>query len=475
MSIEPSDIDRRKQRAALVSVAVKVLLTVGKFVAAALSGSLALFSEAGNNLGDVGVTLVSFYAIRVAAKPADDDHPFGHGKIEALSALIQTGFLFALAVFILIEAGKRLVQGGAHVEPGPFAFGVLIVSIVIDATRWHSLDKVAKATRSAALAADALNFATDIVASLMALGGLLAALYGFKLGDPIAALGVALFVGVAGYRLGRETVGTLIDTAPKGLTGPIRDTIDGVPGVIGVGALRLRPIGNEILGDVVISVSRTLSLEKVASIKESIATALARQNPDVKIVVTAEPIALDDETVVERVLFIANKRHVPIHHVTVQSLAETQSVSFDAEIDGHMALGHAHEVVTALEEAIAHELGAGFEVESHLEPLEISELDGRDCEGETRDRIEAALVRRAPETGALFDVHDVRVRETKAGLVVNYHCLVDPTLSVDAVHAHVDTLDRKVRHDCAAIARIVGHAEPAKTRDHDRAALRRQP
>lgn len=465
MSIATSDIDQQKQRAALVSVAVKVLLTIGKFVAAALSGSLALFSEAANNLGDVGVTLLSFYAIRVAAMPADDDHQFGHGKIEAFSALVQTGFLFALAVFILIEAAKRLVQGGADVEPGPFSFGVLVVSILVDATRWYSLNRVAKATRSAALAADALNFATDIVASLMALCGLLAALQGFKLGDAIAALGVALFVGVAGLRLGRETVGTLIDTAPKGLSGPIRETIDGVPGVISVGALRLRPIGTEILGDVVISVSRTLSLEKVESIKDAIATAVARENADVKIVVTAEPIALDDETVVERVLFIANKRHVPIHHVTVQSLGAGQSVSFDAEIDGRMPLGRAHEVVTALEEAISDELGEGFEVESHIEPLEISQLDGHECDVELSGRVQAALARRAPETGALRDIHDVRVRETRAGLVVNYHCLVDPRLSVDAVHAQVDMLDRKVRLDCGAIARIVGHAEPLRASD----------
>ena len=101
-------IDSQKQRAALVSVAVKLLLTIGKFVAALLSGSLALLSEAGNNLGDVGVTLMSYFAIRWAAKPADDDHQFGHGKVEALSALIQTGFLIALAVFILIEGIKRL-------------------------------------------------------------------------------------------------------------------------------------------------------------------------------------------------------------------------------------------------------------------------------------------------------------------------------------------------------------------------------
>ena len=300
----------------------------------------------------------------------------------------------------------------------------------------------------------------------MAICGLVATLFGFKLGDTIAALGVALFVGVAGFRLGRETVGTLIDTAPKGLSEPLRRLIDDVPGVISVETLRLRPIGNDVLGDVAIKVSRTLSIDRVSAIARAVETAVSTHYPDVTMTVVADPIALDDETVVERVLFIANRRRVPIHHVTVQSLGAHRSVSFDAEIDGRMALGGAHEIVTALEVAIADELGEGIEVESHIEPLEIAELAGRECDGEMLERVSEALDRRAPESQALSDVHDVRVRETEQGLVVNYHCLVDPALSVDAVHAHVDTLDRKVRLDCGQIARIVGHAEPVKARDH---------
>lgn len=460
------DINRQKQRAALVSVAVKVFLTLAKFIAALLSGSLALLSEAGNNLGDVGVTLMSYFAIRVSAKPADDEHQFGHGKVEALSALIQTGFLIALAVFILIEGIKRLYGGGGGVEPGVFSFGVLILSIVADAWRWVSLNRIAKATKSDALAADALNFASDIVASVLALGGLIATRYGYPLGDAIAALGVAIFMAVAGFRLGSQTVATLIDTAPKGLSEPIRSIVEAVPGVIDVEQLRLRPIGSEILGDVGITVSRTLTLERVADIKSKVVGAVARAHPEVTITVSTKPIALDDETIVERVLLIANRRHVPIHHVTVQSLDARKSVSFDAEVDGRMALGRAHEIVTALESAIADDLGSGFEVESHIEPLEVSELDGRDCGPATLGEVTAALLRRAPECGTIFDVHDVRVRETAAGLVVNYHCLVDPALSVDEVHAHVDALDRQVRADCTAIVRIVGHAEPQPARDH---------
>ena len=456
------DLARRKERAALVSVAVKLALTLAKFTAALLSGSLALASEAGNNLGDVAVTVLSFLSIRAAARPADEDHQFGHGKVEAVSALVQTGFLFALALFILIEAVKRLASGGGDVEPGAFAFAVLGLSIVVDLARWTSLRRIAKATRSEALAADALNFATDIVAALMALAGLVATAYGVRLGDTLAALGVAAFVAIAGFDLGRRTVDTLVDAAPRGLTGPLRQIIAGVPGVLAVRELRLRPIGADIIGEAVIRVSRTLSIERVAAMKDEIRAAIAAAHPEATVLVTAEPVALDDETVVERVLLVAARRRVPVHHVTVQRLGSRQAVSFDAELDGRLSLGQSHDLVSALEAAIGDELGAGFEVESHIEPLELAEMDGRDCDGAMHGAITEALRRNAPGDGALTSIHDVRVRETANGLVVNYHCLADGNLSVRAIHDHVDALDRKVRQDFAAIARIVGHAEPVR-------------
>lgn len=461
---QTADLHREKERAALVSVAVKIALTAAKFVAAILSGSLALASEAANNLADVAVTLLSFYAIRVSAKPADEDHPFGHGKVESLAALVQTGFLFALAMFILIEAAKRLLWGSAEVEPGLFAYGVLVISIVVDASRWLSLRKVARRTRSAALAADALNFLTDIIASSFALVGLLAAGLGYRAGDAVAATAVALFVATAGFRLGRETVGTLIDAAPRGLGAPIRSTVTRVPGVIGVGTLRLRVVGDSVAGEVSVLVSRTLSVERVAAIKAAVVAAVAADHDGTLLTVTEEPVALDDESVVERVLLVANRRRVPIHHVTVQTLGSQTSVSFDAEIDGRLPLGVAHEVVTGLEAALGDELGSGFEIESHIEPLEVVERIGYECHVDDHGRVEAALTTGA-QGGTLTDIHEVRVRRSGPSLIVNYHCVAEASLSVDQVHAAVDNLDRNARLACPDIMRIVGHAEPQRSSD----------
>ncbi|MCI0600900.1 MAG: cation-efflux pump [Beijerinckiaceae bacterium] len=453
--------NRLKERAALASIAVSSLLTVAKFVAGLASGSLAVLSEAGHNLADVAATTLTYFAIRIANKPADDDHQFGHAKVEALAALVQTGFLFALAVYIFFEAVARLASHDTRIEANFFAFAVLMTSIVVDLARWLSLKRIAATTKSDALGADALHFSSDIVSSSLALCGLAGAHYGYPQGDALASLGLVAFIAGAGLKIGRRTVNALVDTAPRGLASQVRSVARSVPGVVKVETLRLRPAGAEVVGDVGITVSRTLPLEHAAAIEANVASAIAAKHPEVAVKVAAQPTALDDETILERVLLVAAKRRVPIHHVTIQEIDGRVSISFDVELDGGMTHGNAHETVSGLELEIRHELGHGIEVESHIEPLVPRQLHGHDVPEGTRAEISSALIDLSVSS-PIRDVHNVRVRTTPDGLVVNYHCRVSPCLTVDEVHSHVDELDRKMRGAFTGIVRIVGHAEPLR-------------
>lgn len=452
---------RLKERAALASVMVSFIMTLAKLAAGLASGSLAVLSEAGHNLGDVVAALLSYFAIKVARKPADEDHPFGHAKVEALGALAETGFLFALSVFILIEAIARLTRHEALIEVNAFVVGVLIASIAVDFVRYLALRKIAARTKSDALAAGALHFSSDIMGSLLALCGIGAAYYGYPEGDALAALGLVVFIAGAGFRIGWRTVNTLIDTAPKGLATQLRAIAQSVPGVVDVETPRLRPSGSEVIGDMAITVPRTLPLENAAAIEAQVASAIAEHHPEVTVKVAAQPVALDEETLRERVLLIAVKRHLPVHHVTVQEIGGRISISFDVELDGRMHLGNAHELVSELEMDIRRDAGQGVEVESHIEPLETRHLRGQDAPVEIREKINAALGRLSAN-GPISDVHSIRVRATADGLVVNYHCRVSPNLTVSEAHAHVDELDHKMRAAFPAIVRIVGHAEPVK-------------
>jgi cation diffusion facilitator family transporter len=456
------DAAGRKQNAAQASVVASALLTLAKLIAGLMSGSLALLSESAHGLLDVGAALLTYFAVKAADKPADDEHPYGHGKIEAVAALAETGFLAALALSVLVAALARLNDKPLPIEPTGLTFAVLLASIAVDAMRWRLLATVAKQTKSDALAADALHFSSDLVSSTLVLIGLIAVTAGYPRADASAALGVSLFIAIAGYRLGRRTVDTLVDTAPIGLASQIRLLVQTVPGVVGIDTVRLRPAGAKTIGEVVIAVPRTLTLERVARIKDAVVARIAERLPEAEVTVTANPRALDNETVFERVLLIAAQRKLPVHHVTVQEIGGQKSVSLDVELDGRMRHGAAHAIASDLESRIVAELGPEIEVETHIEPLEMRELAGEDVAPELSAAIIGTLVRRAHEAGAVCDVHSVRVRQNSVGLIVNYHCRVAPDLSVDEVHELVDKLDQLVRADHPAIIRIVGHAEPLR-------------
>jgi cation diffusion facilitator family transporter len=451
-----------KRRAALASIVTSATLTLAKVVAGLFSGSLALLSEAGHSFLDTGATILTYFAVRVAGKPADEEHHYGHGKFEALAALCETGVLFALAAFVVIEAVRRLSFAHTEIDASWPVLAVLIVSIIVDIVRWRGLSKISRETKSDALAADALHFSSDFIASALVLIGLIAARLGYPQGDTFAAFGVAAFIAIAGLRLARRTINTLLDTAPKGMAERLERIVGRVPGVQSVEHIKLRPAGSEVIGEIDIGVARTLSIERVSAIRDAVQKASARAFPDLNLTVTATPLALDDETVLERVLLVSARRRLPIHHVTVQEIGGRRSVSFDLELDGRMPHSKAHEIATDLENAIERELGGSIEVESHIEPLETEELTGRDINPATTEHIVAALKRHAAEGGTISDVHSVRVRETPVGLVVNYHCRVDPNLSVLAVHEAVDEVDHKLRAEVQGVARVVGHAEPLR-------------
>ena len=438
------------------------ILAAVKLAAGFASGSLALLSEGAHNALDIGASALTLFAVREADKPADADHPFGHAKIEAVAALAETGFLAALSIGVAIEAVGRIRDGGAAVDVGAFAIGAILLSIVVDVARWRALTHVAGLTSSHALSADALHYSSDLISSALVLIGLVATRAGFPHADALAAIGVAGFIAAAGYRLGRSTIDALVDRAPEGLTDAVRALVRNTKSIAGIEAIRLRQSGPKIVGDVIVSVSRTLPLERVAAIKADMQARIERRWPQAELTITANPRALNDETILERVLVIAARRGLPVHHVTIQDIEGRKTVALDLEVDGVMTIGEAHRVASELEDAIADEIGEGVEVETHIEPAE-PEVRGQLAEPGLAHRIEASLAATAAKQGRVRDIHDVRVRETSGGVFVLFHCHVDPATPVEAVHSAVDSLERSVRQAFPEARRVVGHAEPAGT------------
>jgi cation diffusion facilitator family transporter len=451
-----------KQKVALSSIAASAGLTTAKAVVGAMSGSLALLSEAAHSLIDLGATVMTYFAVRISGKPADAEHHYGHGKVESVSALIETALLFVLAGVVIWEATKRLMSAEPpEVEATPWAFAVIALSIVVDFLRARLLYRTAEKTSSHALEADALHFDSDMWSSLAVLVGLLGIALGYAWADSVAAVAVSVLICIAGWRLGRRTIGTLTDTAPAGAADKITAAITHIPGVVGVERLRVRQVGEVLFVDLVVAVSRTLPLDRVAALKDRIVDAVRGDSPAAEVTVTTEPRALDDETVLERIMVIARNRALAAHHITVHAIEGRLAVSLDLEVDGALSLGAAHDIATGLEEAIREELGPGVEVETHIEPLQPFDEPGHEASAERIAAVRDALAEIATKVDLVGAIHDVRVRAADDGEVVNFHCLVDPVLKVADVHDKVDEVERALRQRFPSIKRAIGHAEPA--------------
>jgi cation diffusion facilitator family transporter len=452
-----------KQKAALASIAITVVLTLAKLAVGLVSGSIAILAEAAHGIVDTGATLLTFYAVRLADKPADEDHQYGHGKVESIAALAETAFLFLVSGIVMTEAVRRLWLGGHAVEVTPVMAGLMVLVIAVDFWRVRVMARIADETRSQALASGALHFASDMASSAVVLVGLAFVWLGYPKADAIAAIVVAILICAMSWRLGRRTIDTLMDRAPQGATEAVTEAVGAVPGVVAIEQLRLREVGAETLAEILVQVNRTLPLERVVEIKAAIAEAATTAHPGTVPTVTANPVALDDETVMERVHLAARRSNLAVHHVTVQHLGEKLCIGLDLEVDGHLPLGDAHEVASRLEGAIRGELGPGAEVETHIEPLQVEMLSGTVCKAEEVAALAGVLTKLAAATGPITDVHSVRVRATDQGLVVTYHCRADPGLRIAEVHEAVDEIERQFRRSYPNVIRVVGHTEPTRS------------
>jgi cation diffusion facilitator family transporter len=448
-----------KSRVAAISIFASAGMATAKFVVGIAIGSLALISEALHSSVDVVATVATWMVVRVSDLPADKEHHYGHGKLESLSALGIIAMLYVLAGGILVESYSRLREGAPPPTLSAIPFIVLLVDIAVNFWRARALNRAAHETRSQALAADALHFSSDVLGSVAVIIGLALSGLGYAWGDAAAAVGVAIMIAMLGLRLARSTVETLVDRAPEGASEQATAAIRTVPGVVDVERLRVRMVGSKHFIDAIVQVPRTYPIDRVDEIKRKAQAAVAKTLEDADLTFTAVPVARDNESVRERIMVIARNSGLAVHHVTVHDLGGKLTVSIDLEVDGEMALTAAHDIAQGLERNIRDEFGEDVEVDTHIEPLEPELPHGTDAAADRVETIRAALSRFAAN-GAIHDIHSVRVRDTDAGEIVNFHCRAAPSMSVIKVHESVDEIERALRRAFPTVKRVISHAEP---------------
>ncbi|MFA5970885.1 MAG: cation diffusion facilitator family transporter [Lentimicrobiaceae bacterium] len=263
-------MEKEKKKVAGISVFAAIFLTGFKFLIGILTGSLGILSEALHSGLDLIAATITYISVHISDKPADKEHQFGHGKIENLSALIETLLLIITCVWIVYEAISRLISGNTHIQVTVWSYIVVISSIAIDVTRSRALYKVARKYNSQALEADALHFSTDIWSSVVVLIGLLCANFGLFAADSIAALGVAIIVLSVSYRLGKRAVSVLLDSSPVILSEKISSIIKSVPEVSYFHDLKVRVAGADTFVNVTIHVDPGLNITEAHAISHKV-------------------------------------------------------------------------------------------------------------------------------------------------------------------------------------------------------------
>lgn len=472
-----------KRRVALSSVAGAVVLTGMKFVVGLATGSLGILSEAAHSALDLVAAVVTFFAVRVSGRPADRRHTYGHGKIENLSALFETLLLLGTCVWIVIEAVERLFFKHVEVAATPWAFAIMVVSIVIDFSRSRALSRVAKKYDSQALEADALHFSTDIWSSSVVLAGLGLVALAERTGvawlhraDAAAALGVAGIVVWVSVRLGRRTIADLVDEVSPGIRDDVRAALR-LPGVVEVGRVRLRRSGPDAFADVTLRVLPDLTLARGHEIADAAEAAVQRLLPGADVVVHVEPSRTGagavaaglgagaagqagDGPLPPLVREVAARQALGVHDVVVHEVLGRLSVEMHLEVSGALTVGEAHARATALERALRDRVPSLERIVTHIEPAGAGEPSPAAAEPIGRDEVLAALAQLQREIPGGWQPHDVAVRQEADGAAVSLHCLLAADLAITEAHAFTEEVERALRRRLPGLARVVIHVEP---------------
>lgn len=450
----------KKESVALSSVFASAGMTVMKFIVGIMTGSMGILSEAAHSALDLGATGLTLFAVKVSDKPADDDHPFGHGKVESVSALIETGLLFLTSAWIIYESIHRLITKNTEVEITWYAFAVIIISIIIDISRSRALSKIAKETNSQALEADALHFSSDIWSSAVVLLGLVLVFFGVKGADTFAAIGVSFFVMFAGYRLGKRTIAVLIDTAPEGITDIAKEVVEKIDGVINIEKVRVRPLGPSVSVEIEVGINRGFSIIKVDEIVKKAKQAVQDKIPGADVVIHTKPIQLKDETMIDIIRTISSKHGHSVHNIIIDNLGDKKFVCYDLELPSSLTVGEANKIVQHLEKDIQNEVGFDMELNTHIDPLIVKEAISEKLPAEEVENIKKRVTDLISGLKIIKNPHNILVRKIGTKTFITLHCYADTNETIETSHNAAKRYELIIQENISNVDTVIIHVEP---------------
>lgn len=360
-----------KLQVAWRSLFVSLVLVAAKLVVGLATGSLAILSQAADSAFDSISVLVTLLAVRISTVPPDEEHPFGHGKFENLSALLESLFLFGLTVWIAIEAITHLIGSSPrHVEVNAWSFVVLIGSIVLDLWRGRKLHAAGKEHGSQALESSALHFFADMSSAVVALIGLALVKYaGIQGADDWAALILTGFVATLSIRLGKRAIDGLTDrSASPEQYKRIRSAIDETAGLEGIQSLRVRAAGPSLIVEVGIKVNRVLPFAAIARIIDEVKDRIQSVATRSDITVHWHPVRSETEAPFDTLKVIVAQFGILPHNIELAELPDgTIVLDYHLEFRPGISLVEAEKIGHEITLAVKEELPQVRLIYSHLE------------------------------------------------------------------------------------------------------------
>ena len=284
-----------KKGAARLTLGVIIGLVILKIIVSVITGSISIIAQTADSSLDLLAVVIAFFAISMASKPADEEHPFGHVKIENISAVVQAILIFTAGGLIIYSAVNRILSK-ATIEMTEAGIGIMVISIVVSILLSRHLLKVSKATESIALEAIGHNIAADVYSAAGVLAGLVVIrLTGLIILDPIIALAVALIIIKSAYTVIRKSFGGLMDTRlPKAEEAEIKSCLREHAGqLVGFHELRTRKAGNKRYIDLHLVMPKTTSVEEAHRVCDHLEQDLEEKLNNTDITIHVEPCTIE--------------------------------------------------------------------------------------------------------------------------------------------------------------------------------------
>ena len=467
MSTTSPEITDQKRRVALHSMLAAAVMTLVKLVAGVMSGSIGVLSDSAHSGLDLVGAAFTFFSVRVSDKPADEDHTYGHGKIENISSFSEVILMALSSLWLIYEAVVRILHHQTELRGTWIPVVVVLLSIAVDWWRSRQLQRVADETGSPALATDAFHFASDIWSSVAVLAGVALSWLGsslhmplLRLADPLAAILVSLLILRLTIHLGREAVDALLDQIPAETRLQILSAVEQIPGVTAVEQVRVRRSGPAYFADLTLALPSRTTFARTGELSQAATLAVQQILPGADVVIHAKPRPSRAESIFERVRLVAARHNVSVHELSVQALKGKLRVEQHLELDENLCLYDAHNFVTAMEAEILKAVPEIDGVLTHIESEpETIEPTGEELAADRR--IEQAMVDAASTLPEVVDVHEIALIRTSDHILLSCHCTLPDELPMRQVHAAITELENLFKKRCPEVDKETIHPEPA--------------